>query len=148
MVKVKDLLELIKKIEPITVSEDATLDEVVRKMLSFHRDRAVYVIDREGILRGIISLGDISRHLLSEGVYHGERHIPGRRILSTFMAEKAADIMTRSIIATSPEEGLDRMVEKMIDHGLKVMPVVDSEGKLLGSINLLDIFELKAHRRI
>ncbi len=148
MKRVEDLLGLIKNIRPITVDDDATIDEVVEKMLTFQRDRAVYVIDREGILTGIISLGDISRHLLSEGIYHGESHMPGRSILSTFMAEKAADIMTRSVITTLPEEELNSMIKKMIDHRLKVIPVVDAGGKLLASINLLDIFELKAEEKI
>lgn len=148
MKRVEDVLGLIKNMRPITVDDDATIDEVVDKMLTFQRDRAVYVIDREGILAGIISLGDISRHLLSEGIYHGESHMPGRSILSTFMAEKAADIMTRSVITTLPEEELNSMIKKMIDHRLKVIPVVDANGKLLASINLLDIFELKAQEKI
>ncbi|GBE36480.1 CBS domain protein [bacterium BMS3Bbin07] len=148
MKRVEDLLGLIKNIRPITVDDDATIDEVVEKMLAFQRDRAVYVIAREGILTGIISLGDISRHLLAGGVYHGERHMPGRSILSTFMAEKAADIMTRSVITTQPEEELNSLIKKMIDHRLKVIPVVDAKGKLLASINLLDIFELKAEEKI
>lgn len=148
MKRVEDLLGLIKNIRPITVYGDATIDEVVDKMLAFQRDRAVYVIDGEGILTGIISLGDISRHLLSEGIYHGESHMPGRSILSTFQAEKAADIMTRAVITTLPEEELNSMIKKMIDLRLKVIPVVDSSGKLLASINLLDIFELKAEEKI
>ena len=148
MKRVEDLLVLLKNIRPITVDDDATIDEVVEKMLVFQRDRAVYVIDGDGILTGIISLGDISRHLLSEGIYHGESHMPGRSILSTFMAEKAVDIMTRSVITTLPEEELNSMIKKMIDHRLKIIPVVDSSGKLLASINLLDMFELKAHEKI
>ncbi|NOZ24779.1 MAG: CBS domain-containing protein [Nitrospirae bacterium] len=148
MKSVEDVLGLIKGIRPITVDEDATIDEVVEKMLSFQRDRAVYVVDKDGRLAGIISLGDISRHLLSEGIYHGESHIPGRSILSGFMAEKAADIMTRSVITALPDEELNSMIKKMIDHRLKVIPVVDGSGKLIASINLLDIFELKAHEKI
>jgi len=148
MKKVGDVLGLIKNIRPVTVDEDATIDEVVDKMLDFKRDRAVYVVDRAGLLTGIISLGDISRHLLSEGIYHGESHMPGRSILSSFMAEKAADIMTRSVITTLPDEELNSMIKKMMDHRLKVIPVVDSSGKLIASINLLDVFELKAHEKI
>ncbi|VAX33602.1 hypothetical protein MNBD_NITROSPIRAE03-993 [hydrothermal vent metagenome] len=148
MKRVEDVLGLIKNIRPITVHGDATIDEVVEKMLAFQRDRAIYVIDGEGILTGMISLGDISRHLLSEGVYHGESHMPGRSILSTSMAEKAGDIMTRAVITTRPEDELDSMIKKMIDLRLKVIPVVDSSGKLLASINLLDIFKLKAQEKI
>ncbi len=148
MKRVEDVLGLIKDLRPITVDEDATIDEVVDRMLTHQRDRAVYVVDKEGMLAGIISLGDISRHLLSEGIYHGESHIPGRSILSTFMAEKAADIMTKSVITTMPDEELNSMIKKMIDHRLKVIPVVDGSGKLIASVNLLDVFELKASEKI
>ncbi|HEB76288.1 MAG TPA: CBS domain-containing protein [Nitrospirae bacterium] len=148
MKRVEDVLGLIKDLRPITVDEDATIDEVVDRMLTHQRDRAVYVVDKEGMLAGIISLGDISRHLLSEGIYHGESHIPGRSILSTFMAEKAADIMTKSVVTTMPDEELNSMIKKMIDHRLKVIPVVDGSGKLIASVNLLDVFELKAREKI
>ncbi len=87
---------------------------------------AANIVDDEGRLRGIITDGDIRRHLLED---------------VACLERPASEIMTRNPRTCSPAqlaaECLDIMQKTA--RGIGEMPVVDEEGRPLGMLNLKDI---------
>ncbi len=87
---------------------------------------AANIVDDEGRLQGIITDGDIRRHLLED---------------TACLARPASEIMTRNPRTCSPTqlaaECLDIMQKTA--RGIGEMPVVDEEGRPLGMLNLKDI---------
>ncbi|MGD0076247.1 MAG: DUF190 domain-containing protein [Candidatus Binataceae bacterium] len=52
---------------------------------------------------------------------------------------KASEVMTREVVTVAPDMILGRAAKLMVDKGLKRMPVVDADGKLVGILGRLDI---------
>lgn len=52
---------------------------------------------------------------------------------------KARDIMTRKVISVSPETEVTKATKIMLDNSINGMPVVDSEGRLVGIICQSDL---------
>ncbi|MFA4910107.1 MAG: CBS domain-containing protein [Desulfobacteria bacterium] len=52
---------------------------------------------------------------------------------------KAGDIMTRKVISVSPETEVTKAAKILLDNSVNGMPVVDSEGRLVGIICQSDL---------
>jgi len=52
---------------------------------------------------------------------------------------KAADIMSRSVIAISPDAPLAQAVRLMVDHRISGLPVIDSQGRAVGMLTEGDL---------
>ncbi|MBI4619355.1 MAG: CBS domain-containing protein [Desulfobacterales bacterium] len=52
---------------------------------------------------------------------------------------KARDIMTRKVISVSPETEVSKAAKILLDNSVNGMPVVDSEGRLVGIICQSDL---------
>lgn len=131
----------------VSVSEDTSAKQIVELLLG-KLFKAVPVVDDRQRVVGIITDGD----LLRKGGMPARLGI-GERLqaddLQAFMASIHADrtarqIMTTPVETTSQEESLGHVVARMLDRGLKRMPVVDSDGKLIGMISRLDILRAAA----
>ncbi len=121
-----------------TVGPDASLEEIIRT-LEQSAQRRVVVTDPEGHVLGIITDGDLLRR-------SGEAVRPGllRRLAGLFTSrgepstplppshETAAQLMSAPAITVTPETPLEEALGLMLRHGIKRLPVVDREGRLLG----------------
>ena len=157
---VKDFLkDLTSNQEPLlVVSEDLPIAELVDRMTRLADDRIILVADQSERIQGLISLGDLARHLKhtrsTELHFHSQppaqkrsykgrniRH-SGREILHQITAETAGDIMCKEIRSCRPDEQLSEAIHKMLDgEVIKILPVVNENGSLAGSIHLLDIMQ-------
>lgn len=52
-----------------------------------------------------------------------------------------SDFMTRNPIVVNPEESLESALQKMLAHGIRHLPVVSPEGRVLGVVSLRDVVE-------
>jgi CBS domain-containing protein len=52
----------------------------------------------------------------------------------------AGDIMTSPVVTVQVDDPVRVAVERMVEHGLKRLPVADSAGRLVGLVSRLDIF--------
>jgi CBS domain-containing membrane protein len=59
-------------------------------------------------------------------------------------AVRAGDLMTREVVAVSPEAPLPDVAKIMGDHGVSGVPVVDSENRVLGVISEKDFISRMA----
>ncbi len=126
----------------VTVREEATLREVMETMLRHHEQRSVFVVDAEGVLRGVIAVGTLARHLLHEGIAPAQGFSPSTAILHYLTAECAGDIMDKTVLSCTLEETLEEAMAKMLGKKLyKTLPVLDAEGHIVALLSVISILE-------
>src|ERR1035437_5481212 len=119
----------------ITVGLSTSVGDIVRSLLT-NRISAVPVLDEHGALVGIVSEADLI-------------HLEGSDFLKSH-GVKAADVMTKPVIAANPEMGLEELVGLFDKHRIKRVPVVD-HGKIVGIVsraNILQALGKLAHETI
>ncbi|HEX9892074.1 MAG TPA: CBS domain-containing protein [Actinomycetota bacterium] len=128
----------------VAVDEDAPFKEVVR-LLHDHRVSGVPVIGGDGRLSGIVTEADLvfvegkesaRRNAFLDWFIHPKRleEIEGRTAGLT-----ARDLMTPDVITTRPETSVREAARAMIESGVKRLPVVDGDGRVLGVVSRRDL---------
>jgi CBS domain-containing protein len=59
-----------------------------------------------------------------------------------------SEIMTRGVVAVAPEDGLETVVERFGDEGVRRLLVMDAQGDLLGVIAWADLAPHVPHRTL
>jgi predicted transcriptional regulator len=49
-------------------------------------------------------------------------------------AMRAMDVMVRDVVTASPDEDVDQVVELLAQHDASTLPVVDTDGNVVGMI--------------
>jgi CBS-domain-containing membrane protein len=121
--------------EVIAVPPTATLAEVVAR-LSDRLFRALPVVDEDGRVIGIVTNDDLiergglpARPRLLRATVEGEP-IP---------AGVAGDIMTREPVTIREDRPAAEALHLLASRGLKRLPVVDADGRLVGMLSRLDL---------
>lgn len=140
LLKKKSVKDIMTK-EVVCVREEAEIKEAAR-LLSENRISGMPVIDNEGKVIGVISEADI---LVSSGIKRESkisdilRHLSGEIVASDKRGEKVGEIMTSPAITIGPEEDIRDAGRIMEEKGIKRLPVIDREGKIIGVISRADI---------
>lgn len=140
LLKKKSVKDIMTK-EVVCVREDAEIKEAAR-LLSENRISGMPVIDNEGKVIGVISEADI---LVSSGIKRESkisdilRHLSGEIVVSDKRGEKVGEIMTSPAITIGPEEDIRDAGRIMEEKGIKRLPVIDREGKIIGVISRADV---------
>ncbi len=115
----------------IAISPETSLEEALRVM-DVMCIRRLPVVD-DGELVGIISQRDVQEALkdLEEHCEDGEP--PGGRV---------ADSMVTEVFTISPNAPIGRAAEIMLQEKIAALPVMNSDGNLVGIITESDIFEV------
>ena len=121
--KVKDIINLVQK--TTSISQGMTFDSF-REFYSITNQNYFPVVDSKDRLVGIFSSNDFRSVLFS------------REIDSLIMMK---DIATVDIIATSPSEDLNTVLQKFTTRNIDSLPVVqdDDSGILLGMLNRREV---------
>jgi CBS-domain-containing membrane protein len=129
--------------EVVTVKPDSPLTEVVELLID--KDfTAVPVVDEARRVVGMVSDSDLlTRGGMSVGLslkrasdaefvrqLHSELENPGRRV---------AEVMTGEVVTIAPDSSIGAAARAMVQHHLKRLPVVDSQGCLVGIVGRLDL---------
>lgn len=104
----------------VTASPSDTVLDAVKKMYE-NNVGSVLVVDEQGRLVGIFTERDLVR-VVAKGLDP-----------STTRLE---EVMTRKLITARPGDSLPMIASKMVEHGIRHIPVVDEEGKLVGIISI------------
>lgn len=118
----------------ITSSAGSSVNEVARTMVE-RRVRRLPLVDPEGKVRGIITTGDIIRFILS-------RVREGRGLeneIERVTAAPAFQIATKETVNASPDEDIGDVIERVLDHGISSVLIVDSEGRIKGIATRIDL---------
>lgn len=120
---------------PITVGEDASVDEALQLMHSEHI-RRLPVVDKHGRLVGIVSELDLLKVSPSPATSLSIYEIP--YLLAKI---KMRDIMTRDVITVTEDTPIEEAARIMADNKIGGLPVM-RDGKLVGIITETDIFKI------
>lgn len=133
----------------ITAAADATVKELVDLMLK-HRISAVPIVDSSGGPLGIVSEGDLIRRseIGTEQKESWWLWLVGGRMQMTedFIrahGSRAADIMSRDVIAVSPDATLADIAATLERRRIKRVPVVEN-GKIVGIVSRANILRALA----
>jgi len=120
--------------ELVSISEHASVDEAVAVLRSAKEDVGeiffVYVVDEENRLVGVLNLGALL-------LFRGDRPI--------------GDLMKTKIQAVNPDEDQESVARIFQRYDLVALPVVDSDGRLLGRIlhdDIVDVLQEEADEDI
>lgn len=122
----------------ITVSPDATLPEV-HQLLKEKRIRRLPVVDEEGELVGIITLGDV----------RGAEASPATSLSIwelNFLLNKlhVRQFMTPEPVTVPENATIGDAAQLMLTHRISGLPVLNDAGQLVGIITESDIFRMVA----
>jgi len=118
-VNVEDIM--VKKV--ITVDKDETVSNAVDKM-NVHSIGCLIVVS-EGIAVGILTERDLLKRVLAKAKDPRET--------------KVNEVMTQPLIYVSPDTDIDKAKAVMSRFRIKKLPVIGSEGHLVGLITVTDI---------
>ncbi|MEN8181917.1 MAG: CBS domain-containing protein [Myxococcota bacterium] len=109
--------------EIFTVAPDTRVPEIADEM-DQHSVGSVVVTDDAGGPLGIVTDRDLLRRVVATG------RDPDKTT--------AADVMTSNVVTVDEGEPLPRVIERMKEHGIRRIPVVES-GRAVGLVALEDI---------
>jgi len=118
------------ELEAFSFQSDETVGAVFKRLLADdeeferHRGQHPYIIDEGGRLTGVVSL---------RGMLRGKRSV------------RLSDIMNPAI-SVAPETSQDELVALFDEHPFLGVPVVDSQGVILGIVSRLELAEAELER--
>lgn len=125
---------------PICVSANTSIKHVIQLMLD-HKVSGLPVISDDGQVVGMLTEGD----LLSRSVFNLGPQSPPKDPDDSFFENyvrahgtTVADSMTKDVISVSPQQSLADVAALVRTHGVKRLPVLQSE-RLVGIISRSDI---------
>ena len=109
--------------EAVMCGVDEDIKAVAQRIISKSVNHVV-VTDNSGTIKGMVTSWDVTR-AVAEG------------------KTKLADIITKKVFTTRPEEPLEEASRKMAQHHISALPVVDRNKKVVGLITSEDISKLR-----
>jgi acetoin utilization protein AcuB len=119
----------------VTVTPDTAFPDAL-KLMREHRFRRLPVVDKNGLLVGIVSERDLLYASPSSATSLSMWEI--QYLLGRLHIEK---IMTREVITTTPDTPVEDAARLMVAHKIGGLPVVDDGGDVIGVITETDIFQ-------
>src|SRR6266498_661390 len=140
----KHTIESVMTAEVVTARPSTPFRELV-DLLQCNRVSALPVVDQDGKLVGVVSEADL---LIKEGYPHGGddagvidalRH---RERFGKAAGICALDVMTRQVVSVPPGTEVATTARLMIQLGIKRLPVVDDQDKLVGIVTRSDLLKV------
>jgi len=128
-------------VTPVVSVQPATSFKQTVQLLQEHRVSALPVVDRDGRLLGIVSETDLAlkeEHQPSnpipffEGGGRREQRVKAR-------GTRAADFMSTPVATVAPGASLNAAARLLHQRGVRHLPVVDHDGRLIGIITRRDL---------
>jgi CBS domain-containing protein len=115
--------------KPITRGVDATLAEVMETMLD--KDIRHLPIVAGGELVGMISDRDLRQ--FSRDVVSMNGRAKGA------LAAPISQLMSGDVLTAEAEDDIDALIDVMVENRVGAVPIVDSDGALVGIVSYIDI---------
>jgi len=138
---VAELIEAVGQRQIAQVLPLAGVKEIITAFARSEHARQVYVVDNEKQLLGVISLGNLTKHLL---FHHCSEIVDNLHLISMATSETAADFIDRPVITAHLSETIEPVLERMLSANIKEIPVLDDQERLIGDLTLVDILYLCA----
>lgn len=135
---VGDVYELVVG-EPATVRLGAKLRDAVECMIINPVSQRVYVVDKKGKLAGAITMQTLLREVGHRIGARKQGMVSFLRFLNNVLKDDVDGFMEKKPTAVTKEDSLIEATRLMVEKGLNNLPVVDTDGKLIGELNGLEI---------
>lgn len=129
----------------VTIHPEAPLKDLAELMVG-HRVSGVPVVDRGGMLIGVVSESDVMEKIDGAAGADAEGGLP--RLLTALSkaldgsskptARAVADLMTTRVVTAGPDATVQELVHLMIAYDINRVPVVET-GRLVGIVTRADI---------
>jgi CBS domain-containing protein len=136
--KISDFLEKLQQRNIPKVNEDASLSEILDAFVDSDYSRIVYVVDNQERLKGIISLGNLIRHVFF--LYH-DTDISSRHLISMAVSETAKDLMLEKTLFALTSDDVESVLKRMIKHNVKEIAILDDEKRIIADLTMIDLLE-------
>jgi len=113
--------DLIKDAQPVYSHPEETVLNAVKKM-NQHNIGSIPIVSQNNTLQGIFTERDLVKLIADKG--------------PQALNDKIEEHMTRKPITALPQEPLPSIAHKMLEHGVRHIPVTDEQGHLLGVISI------------
>lgn len=142
---VRDAMNL----NPVYVSAAATMRDVVLIMAETDAS-GVPVVDEAYHVVGFVTDGDMAKYLAknntsvfdaSYSLYSLADGDEVRERLKKLLDLNVESMATKRVVATTPDTPIDEAIQVLSSKRIKKMPVVDEEGKLIGSLSRRNIVQ-------
>lgn len=125
-----------------TVTPDTSLATIVERLIN-QVAKTLPVVDGQNHLIGLITPGDVLRKvdLLTPSIH---RHLTEAELEAELHRLRRLDMTAQNIMTVDPitvtrDTTIPQVVEKMLAHHIKRLPVVDEAGKLVGLVSRVDV---------
>jgi CBS-domain-containing membrane protein len=135
--QIKDFLDSCGE-EASTVRWGEPISKLIESLVEHPASRAVYVLDEDGKLLGMISFRDIIRQTNAKLGVRGKGVSGTLKYLREARKDRVEEIM-RQAVTLKPSTTLRDALQKMEDFQMNNLPVVDEDGKLVGELSGLKI---------
>ncbi len=143
--KVGEIRRLIT-VKPAIVLEDEQVENVIKMFIDNPVIRAVYVIDDEERLVGIITMQDILKKISidfsSMASIYSESNFSGYKIASTRNKTTARDLMDPEIYYVLDTDPIEKAFNLLFTNKAGEIPVVDNKERLIGDLNIVELLVL------
>lgn len=124
---------------PSIIPDDASIQEVVKAIIDDPKHRALCVVDKNSKLIGIVDLRRVTKHIFP---HLFEEDLIGRGIIDLVSSATAKDLIPHPPAYVTDDDDMETALRKIIENGLEDSPVVDEDMKVIGDLNLLDLFQV------
>ena len=118
----------------ITVDREASCHDAVARMAR-NKIRHLPVVDRAGLLCGIVTDRDLRHRLFAADVFPSIGTVPVEQLLSNV---RVADVMSQPVVSVAPDADLQEAARVMAERKLGSLPVVDRE-RVVGIVTETDV---------
>ncbi|RKT08776.1 BON domain-containing protein [Streptomyces sp. 1114.5] len=125
----------------VLVSPETGFQEIVT-LLSEYDITGMPVVDPEGRPLGVVSEADLLRTLAAQEDPGSLLPAPESAKAGPDGAVTAADLMTTQPVCTTPGTSVVAAARMMSRHGLKRLPVLDEEGRVIGMVSRGDLLRV------
>ena len=125
-----------------SLSDDATVQEAAELLVNTGVS-AMPVLDKDGIMIGIVSEADLLRDAGPEAWQH---ELSDDAAISSNHSRPVTEIMTRAVITADEDLPLDELAKLMVTHRVKRLPIVSGKS-VVGVVSRVDLLKGMLSRR-
>ena len=135
--------------QPILVKPDLPIEDFLGTLVKDLRMRHVYVIDEHNVLIGVVRMNTVVKYLFpfSAFVMLNQSDAILKESLN-FGAKTVRDIMDSYPHFVEETTLLSDMAEILIKEKINELPVVDSERRVIGQVNVYEIITAYLHKKL
>lgn len=124
---------------PAIVMIDASIKDALRELLEDHRTRNIYVTDKKGKMIGSIRVNNVIEYLFPyETLWQSSSEYAA---LGIFSKKNLEDLMNRDFKYVRGSTKVSDMIGMMLKEKLNELPVLDSEMRIIGEVNILEVIK-------